>query len=220
MNKKTVLVVGGGALLGLGAWVWYSQKTGATLADIPDVVSDAANAIGDSVDSLTGGFMKVSAMRNVTNADLQNKNVQAFLRVIRRGEGTTDANGYRRIFGGQLINSYADHPRITVNKSGYSSSAAGAYQFIISSWDETKNIMGLKDFSPASQDLAAVGRIMARGALEDVKAGRFETALKKCAREWASLPGSPYGQPVISLETARSVYLSYNGGIQSGGVLA
>ena len=117
-------------------------------------------------------------------------------------------------------NSYADHPRITVNKSGYSSSAAGAYQFIISSWDETKTIMGLKDFSPANQDLAAVGRIMARGALDDVKAGRFEAALKKCAREWASLPGSPYGQPVISLETARSVYLSYNGGIQSGGVIA
>lgn len=219
MDKKTILIVGGGAILGLGAWAWYSQKTGAGLADLPDTLTDAANAIGDSVDSLTGGFMKVSAMRNVTGADVSNSNVQAFLRVIRKGEGTSDANGYRRMFGGQLFNSYADHPRITVNKSGYKSSAAGAYQFIISSWDETKNIMGLKDFTPASQDRAAVGRIMARGALDDVKAGRFETALKKCAKEWASLPGSPYGQPVISLDTAKSVYLAYNGDIQTSGVI-
>lgn len=217
--NKTILVVGGGAIIGLGAWVWYSQKSGGIVAAIPDALTDAANAIGDSVDSLTGGFMKVSAMRNVTGGDVSNSNVQAFLRVIRKGEGTSDANGYRRMFGGQLFNSYADHPRIVVNKSGYKSSAAGAYQFIISSWDETKNIMGLKDFSPASQDRAAVGRIMARGALDDVKAGRFETALKKCAKEWASLPGSPYGQPVISLDTAKSVYLAYNGDIQTSGVI-
>lgn len=221
MHKNTVLVIGGGALLGLGAWYWYSQKTGAGLADLPDVLTDAAHAIGDSVDSLSGGFMKVSAMRQVTAADVANSNVQAFLRVIRKGEGTSDSNGYRRIFGGQLFSSYADHPRVTVSKSGYKSSAAGAYQFIISSWDETKSIMGLKDFTPASQDRAAVGRIMARGALEDVKAGRFETAVKKCAREWASLPGSPYGQPVISMDTAKSVYLAFNGDISNadGGVL-
>ena len=221
MDKKTILIIGGGAVLGLGAWAWYSQKSGGIVADLPDVLTDAANAIGDSVDSITGGFMRVSAMRNVTAADVKNANVQAFLRVIRKGEGTSDANGYRRIFGGQLFSSFADHPRITVSKSGYKSSAAGAYQMLISTWDETKNIMGLKDFSPASQDAAAVGRIMARGALEDVKAGRFETALKKCAREWASLPGSPYGQPVISLATAKSIYLAFNGDINNaeGGVL-
>lgn len=221
MTKNTVLIIGGGALVGLGAWYWYSSRNnGEFLADLPDTLNGAVNAIADSVDSVTGGFMRVSAMRNVTTADVNHPNVQAFLRVIRRGEGTSDANGYRRIFGGQLFNSYEDHPRIIVSKSGYKSSAAGAYQFIISSWDETKNIMQLPDFTPASQDRAAVGRIMARGALEDVKAGRFETAIKKVAREWASLPGSPYGQPVISMDTAKSVYLAFNGGIAAGGVLA
>lgn len=181
------------------------------LGSADGVLTDATQSTAEFVDSLTGGILKVSNMAKVTPMDMNNRNVQAMLRVIRRGEGTSDANGYKRIFGGQLFDSYADHPRVTVQKSGYTSSAAGAYQFIVSSWDETASVMGLKDFSPASQDLAAVGRIAARGALDDVKAGRFETAIKKIAREWASLPGSPYGQPTISLDTARSVFAMAGG---------
>jgi len=71
--------------------------------------------------------------------------------------------------------------------------------------------MGLPDFSPASQDRGAVGRIAARGALEDAKAGRFDVAVQKIASEWASMPGSPYGQPVITLATARAVFASSGG---------
>jgi len=37
-----------------------------------------------------------------------------------------------------------------------------------------------------------------------VKAGRFDAAVAKCAKEWASLPGSPYGQPVKTLDQARA----------------
>lgn len=200
----------GGALIDWGDW---SEWSPGSLAD--DVIGAADSVLGsglDVVDELTGGFVKVSKMRTVTAADMRNENVQAMLRVIRNGEGTADDNGYRRIFGGQLFSGWADHPRVTVKKSGYTSSAAGAYQMLISTWDETRATMGLRDFSPASQDMAAVGRIAARGALEDVKAGRFEQAVKKIAREWASLPGSPYGQPVISMERAKSVYVASGGG--------
>lgn len=204
-----------GILAGLGIYL-VTRKN--------DVVNQAESyfqVITDNVSNvaadLTGGFfLKTSNMRTVKVADLNSQNVQAFLKVIRSGEGTADANGYRRIFGGQLFVGYADHPRITVKKSGYTSSAAGAYQFIISTWDETKRIMGLKDFSPASQDLAALGRIAARGALDDVIAGRFEMAVKKCAREWASLPFSPYGQPTITMAKAESTYIN-NGGIIAAG---
>lgn len=176
-----------------------------------EVLSDTAQTAAIAIDSFTGGILKVSAMSNVPRSALNNPNVRAFLRVIRRGEGTADELGYRRIFGGQLFDSFADHPRVKVSKSGYTSTAAGAYQFIVSSWDETRRIMALPDFSPASQDYAALGRIAARGALDDVIAGRFEDALRKVAREWASLPGSPYGQPTISLSTARTVYASAGG---------
>jgi muramidase (phage lysozyme) len=208
-------------LLAYGAWRMYQQSqadmaaqdatnwsdTGGDILTTADgVLTDTGQTAAEFVDSITGGFMKVSNMSRVNPFDLNNSNVQALLRVIRTGEGTTGENGYRTLFGGGLFNGFADHPRITVKSSGYTSTAAGAYQFITSSWDETKRVMGLPDFSPRSQDLAALGRIAARGALEDAKAGNFEAAIKKIAREWASLPGSPYGQPVISWERARAIY--------------
>jgi fluoride ion exporter CrcB/FEX len=42
--------------------------------------------------------------------------------------------------------------------------------------------------------------IAGRKALEDVVEGRIHIAVLKCNKEWASLPGSPYGQPVVTLE--------------------
>lgn len=203
-------MIGAAALLAVGAWMMLRDSepiesyTGGLL-------TDAGQGAAELLDSITGGSMKLSNMGKVTGADVANRNVQAMLRVIRRGEGTADEAGFRRIFGGQMFSSYADHPRIVVSKNGYTSSAAGAFQFLASTWDETARIMGLQDFTPQSQTWGAVGRIAARGALEDVKAGRFDVAVKKIAREWASMPGSPYGQPVISLSTARAVFASAGG---------
>jgi muramidase (phage lysozyme) len=188
------------------AW-WWTQGEEEGGGVLPEVLDGAAQA----VDAITGGVMKLSEMARVSAAVLQDRNVKAFLQVIRKGEGTGDAGGYSRLFGGGTFASFADHPRITVRRSGYTSTAAGAYQFLQSTWDETRRIMGLTSFSPASQDLGAVGRIAARGALADVIAGRLEAAIKKCAKEWASLPYSPYGQPVISMSTARAVFAGAGG---------
>lgn len=196
---------------GTDAWYWsdnlgqdYISNLGAGIGELDDVAESLW-------EDLKGAVLGISTMKNVTGADVAHPNVQAFLRVIRRGEGTAGPDGYRTLFGGGLFNGYADHPRIKVSKSGYTSTAAGAYQFLSSTWDETKRVMGLPDFTPASQDRAAVGRIVYRGALEDVKAGRFEQAIRKVAREWASMPGSPYGQPVISMTTAKNTYAAAGG---------
>lgn len=199
---------------------WSQWSPGSALDDVTAAADSVIGSTLDMADDLTGGLVRVSRMRNVTAADLADSNVQAMLRVIRRGEGTADANGYRRIFGGGLFDSFADHPRQKVSRSGYVSTAAGAYQFTVSTWDETRRVMGLADFSPESQDIAAVGRIMARGALDDVRAGRFSLALRKLGREWASLPGSPYGQPTISEATAQSVFLAAGGEMAIGGNIA
>lgn len=197
VNRETALI-GAAGLLALGAW-WMLRDS-----EMGDIGQEAAELF----DGITG--MKLSNMGRVTAADVSHRNVQAMLRVIRRGEGTASESGYRTLFGGGLFSSYADHPRQAITRKmgskSITSTAAGAYQFLSSTWDETARIMGLSDFSPRSQDWAAVGRIAARGALEDVKAGAFDVAIKKIAREWASMPGSPYGQPVISMTTAKNVY--------------
>lgn len=176
----------------------------------PDLLGMIADSLG------LVGVVRISAMKSVTADALSNPNVRAMLAVIRRGEGTGDAEGYRRMFGGSTFASFADHPRQSncfTLKGGkrICSTAAGAYQFLSSSWDETAQAMRLTSFSPAAQDLAAVGRMAARGALADVLAGRLSLAMKKLSYEWASLPGSPYGQPVISAATAQSVFLAAGG---------
>lgn len=214
-------LIASGALLAAGAYVMWrqSQAEADTLEQAGDWLGNALEETAQLLDTATMGIFRLSNMRTVTGADVAHPNVRAFLAVIRRGEGTSDGNGYRRIFGGELFASYADHPRKAVTKTfrngqTVTSTAAGAYQFLASTWDETARIMGLGDFSPANQDRGAVGRLAARGALEDIKAGRFAEAIQKTAKEWASLPGSPYGQPVISMTTAQAVYA------EAGGVFA
>jgi muramidase (phage lysozyme) len=147
---------------------------------------------------------------------LKNPNVRAFLKMLRYGEGTTGPDGYRTMFGGQLFdNNYMDHPRKAIEASlkgkPITSTAAGAYQFLARTWTALVEQHGFPDFSPQSQDLGAVALIHGRKALDDVIAGRFNVAVAKCNREWASLPGSPYQQPVISMEKARALYEAAGG---------
>jgi muramidase (phage lysozyme) len=146
---------------------------------------------------------------------LDDANVKAFLAVIRKGEGTADPDGYRRHFGGTHFDSYADHPREIITaglgKNQYTSSAAGAYQFLTRTWDGLVRKYGFANFEPKTQDIAAVALIDGRKALDDVISGRFEQAVHKCNREWASLPESPYGQPVKTMAQARATYIE-NGG--------
>src|SRR6185369_12020407 len=94
----------------------------------------------------------------------------------------------------------------TMKGKVYKSSAAGAYQWMPPSWDEIDAKYGLKDFSPANQDIGFVGLLVKRHALDDIIAGRFEQAIKKCCWEWASLPGSPYGQPIKTIEVCKAEY--------------
>lgn len=140
-------------------------------------------------------------------------NLAAFLRVIREGESSQTDEAYRMIVGGGLFDDFSDHPRrmVFIPKLNVNSSAAGAYQFLSRTWDECKSALGLPDFSPESQDKAAAFLIRRRKALDDVMAGRIKEAIQKCAKEWASLPGSPYGQPTLTMERALEVYQRYGG---------
>lgn len=158
-------------------------------------------------------------MIDIIQSALTSGNVKAFLQTIRWCEGTTGEAGYCTMFGGKLFDSFADHPRIAHKSKWGWTSAAGAYQFMVAipgrtkvdTWTECVRALDLPDFSPASQDLAAVYLIHRRGALDDVIAGRIEQAIAKTAREWASLPGSPYGQPTKTLEQALAVYAAAGG---------
>ncbi len=187
---------------------FISRKTESAVIEYSD-----ESFISEPESEFLGVFMGKgnSAMQTVDLNLIHHPQIQAFLRVIRRGEGTADSGGYNRLFGGGTFSDLSWHPGIFVKASGYTSSAAGAYQFLKSTWEETARLMRLTDFSPISQDLGALGRIAYRGAIQDVLDGDFESALKKTSKEWASLPFSPYGQPTISLQTALNTF-TMNGG--------
>lgn len=156
-------------------------------------------------------------MSSELRSALEIANVKAFLRVIRAGESSQDDDAYRMIVGGGLIDSFADHPRklVWIESLKLNSTAAGAYQFLSRTWNGCAKALGLHDFLPASQDLAAVYLISGRGALADVLAGRIDAAIKKCALEWASLPGSPYGQPTRTMAQALATYAEWGGKMYS-----
>lgn len=166
---------------------------------------------------LVGGIITFLTMSVLTvkkvKSSITNKNVKAFLKTIRIGEGTSGDNGYKTLFGSGTFSSYANHPNIRVTSGGYTSTAAGAYQILYKTWLECQSALSLSDFSPGNQDLAAVYLIERRGALDDVINGHFDQAVLKCNKEWASLPGSPYGQPTVSLETIRQRYKDYGGSL-------
>jgi muramidase (phage lysozyme) len=112
----------------------------------------------------------------------------------------TKADGYDVVVGGidspNTFSSYADHPAIlvAVNRKGLKSTAAGRYQLLHRYWKIYKDQLGLKDFSPASQDAVAIQQIKERRALADIESGKIESAIEKCKNIWASLPGAGYGQ--------------------------
>lgn len=161
-------------------------------------------------------------MANITLTDyIVKRNVRAFLWALRYGEGTQGDDGYRTLFGGKLFkgadgvygtfDDFTNHPRIRVTahlKDGKTrtSTAAGAYQILERTWDGVCAQYGFLNFEPPTQDLAAIALIAGRGALDDVVEGRIEEAVLKCNKEWASLPGSPYGQPVVTIDDVKREY--------------
>lgn len=134
---------------------------------------------------------------------LSNPNVQKVLRVIGQAEGTVGekiADPYRIAFGGGTFDSLDSHPNTLTaftqtDGKANKSSAAGAYQFLKPTWDDVSSKLGLKDFSPRSQDIAALELINRAGALQDVLKGDTSAAFSKLGGTWASLPSSPYAQP-------------------------
>jgi lysozyme len=201
MNKKLTAIV---ALVGVAVLVYQGDGDGEDdpYYEAPDLI-DQASALWDDITD--GGYMSQWEQQNVT----------AFLQTIRVSEGTAGSDGYSILVGGGHFDSFADHPRqlVYLPNLGYSSSAAGAYQILRRTWDGVAAKLGLADFSPSSQDRAAVELIKQRGALADVRAGRFADAVAKCKKEWASLPGAGYGQRENSLATLQAAYINAGGNL-------
>lgn len=162
---------------------------------------------------------------------IRDPRVRAMLDTIAFAEGTRGNGDYNRVVNGRVIGAYdrsrpydaslvgkrnvqvsdlQNHPNLLVQvTSGLRSTAAGRYQFLSGTWRG----LNMPDFSPRSQDLAAIKLMQRRGMIEPLLRGDFAGAIHRGAPEWASLPtasgGSYYGgQGSKSLSSLRNVYSS------------
>ena len=123
---------------------------------------------------------------------------KALLDAIAGGES---GGRYDVMYGGGTFDPAQGHPRQAVPittgpNAGKTSSAAGRYQFLGSTWDNVSKQHGLTDFSPQSQDMAAwfladdtYGQRTGRDLQADLVAGKMAEIAKVLNDQWTSLPG-------------------------------
>lgn len=234
MNQWALTVAAGALLLLIVA----NRRNDIAEAIEPATVDLPDDASGVGAEQGQGSSLDVLSMIDPTtyfpantDDDTKQANRDAILLTIRNAEGTNGPDGYRQMFGYHRFfdNGFVDHPRqpeqfTTRSGARLWSSAAGAFQFMaispipgttsrtrVDTWDRLKAKLHLSDFTPASQDAAALELIAECGALNDVDAGRFDQALAKMRSTWASLPGAGYGQPERTLASLRQVFTDAGG---------
>ena len=211
-------------LAGLVAWMVFRPKEAAALQ--VDAASNDASVVpaAAATNLVTNQVYETQTIPPEVRAmnDPQ-ANLSAFLYMIRSTEhvyprDVVNDAAYSIFYGGSKFQSFRDHPVITGEKRGVPlsdamcksaglkpgcvSTAAGAYQLIKPTWVRLRDKLGLPDFSPLSQDQAAVELLDEIGATNLILAGDIEGAIHKASRIWASLPGSSAQQNPKALSYA------------------
>lgn len=137
--------------------------------------------------ALAGGFDRLAFLDTIAYSEIGPEML---------ADPRTD-DGYKVIVGSTpdkliLFDDYAHHPHKYEAKEN--STGAGRYQFIWPTWTGVCDKLRLPDFSPISQDKAGLELARGRGAFANLDAGNVAAAIYLCSKEWASFPGSPYGQ--------------------------
>jgi muramidase (phage lysozyme) len=162
------------------------QSTGNTELGVQlaaDGAARARTAPANAPVQQPSGYTTTPATRlAAANAYLRDPNVRALLNTISRTEGA----GYNTLSGRNLsFNNFSTFP-----PNGL---AAGRYQIEPGTYGDLSTKLGLKDFSPRTQDLMAVQLLIDKSAIDAAVAGNLDEILKHVNDVWASLPQSQTG---------------------------
>jgi len=139
--------------------------------------------------------------------------------------GPESAGRYDVMYGGSRFTDFSKHPGqyVTITSGpnkGKKSSAAGKYQFLESTWNSLADDLGLKDFSPASQDAAAfeyARREYQRKTGLDLEKDlvsqdpqKISSIARNLSGKWTSLPGG-IEQGITSKQFVQSFTDKYMG---------
>lgn len=210
-------------LAAIAAGVVLAIRNSNADGELPMGVDDGSTSADDS--SMGTGDFSMPDLANATVDQIR----AAVLYMIRSCEHSASdvASGmdYQTFYGGARFQDMSDHPlntgemqgvplpaQVCIN-AGFSdgvcvSTAAGGYQFTKPTWNEIRDYGGthLPDFTPESQDVAALRLLSKIGALPLIDAGNIQAALPKIGTRWASIPGALGKQGQRSLDFALSKF--------------
>jgi len=100
-----------------------------------------------------------------------------------------------------VIQDFSKFPEIYVrwNPARPLSSAAGRYQFTYDTWKD----FGKGDFSPRSQDMAAINLMNKIGVVEPLLTGNIRQAVFAVGKRWASFPKNEKGESIGAGQRAK-----------------
>lgn len=206
----------GGAPTGTVGGRGATSSQGATgmRADAESLSARTADRVGSTATaglmSAARGSMAQAAPQSHRQAEINSMNALRDMDDKLRGalldtiKGPESAGRYNVSYGGKTFSSFDDHPRTAATitsgpNKGRTSSAAGAYQFLGRTWDQYAGKLGLPDFTPQSQDMAAAA--LAQDAYKAKTGRNLEVDLRSqnpqtiaqigraLSSTWTSLPG-------------------------------
>lgn len=196
-----------GAKCALAASTTYKLRSAPVFTG-ENIMADLESAPGSCV--FSRGYVAIPSISSTSAGGMYDLplNARAFLDTLAYAEGTNDHYNY--IYSFETFTSYTNHPRKRICSGGICSTAAGRYQFLSKTWSSLAKDLGLTDFTPPSQEKATMEVIRRLGAYPAVagssKYANFSKAIRKLNKTWASLPGSPYGQPTHSMAQLWKAY--------------
>lgn len=157
----------------------------------------------------------------------QDANIKALQMALRECEGTDAPDGFNYLFGSSPHNDrrftdMSHHPNIKFPFTGGVSDAAGAYQILYETEQGLiKQLVsyGMSEeqatmFDESTQNLKCVLLFSNHNCCQKIIDGDFNYAISALNKTWASLPGSPYGQPVKTMAQVTEFYT------EAGGIIA
>ena len=206
----------------------FSDNSGlmkTSIGELTDALDDLGTGLSDALGVLFAPFKELpeepkdeptppgtpsSTPPSGPGGKVGTKEQRALLDAIAFAEGTRDQpnQGYKTLFGGGQFDDYSRHPDKVVRSGRYASAAAGRYQFMPATFSRLAKKIGLKDFSPESQDRAALELVKELGVSDNIlkKEGMSSRVSAVLGKQWASFPGSPFGQPTKPLKSIQKAY--------------
>ena len=186
----------------------------AALRDANECTNPCEGQVNGSLAMDTSGVsVNATGQGVVSSGGVFTPEVQAYLDLIAHKE-VHDGLGESGYYENNGVGSSKGHFSKQEAQQGFPSSAGrsynvGRYQFNRGDWEDAKKANpAIRAYSPQDQDLVAYWKMNYRGVVAPLKAGDIKTAILKGGKEWASLPGSPYGQVQAgySMEKAIAFY--------------